>query len=78
MYNAIGIKSEKVLGLSFFGMSAMKVEFRDPEIKPSLPESSITSNNSLPVMSKKVIKSYAVQLSGPGILSLAKLERTFF
>ena len=53
LHKEMGLKSAKEEGLSFLGISARKVEFRERGIKPDNLGESTTDNNSCPRRSKK-------------------------
>ena len=70
----MGLKSAKEEGLSFLGISARKVEFREGGIKPKTLAKSTISNKSCPIISKKSIKNY---FGLPSSLGLFDLENPF-
>ena len=63
----MGLKSAKVRGFSFFGMRAMKVEFKEGKHLPFNLENSTAFRRSFPRMSKKAKKNSTGHPSIPGI-----------
>ena len=53
LHKDIGLKSTKVKGLSFLGIKARKVEFREGGINPETLKQSTADSNSSPNKSKK-------------------------
>ena len=63
----MGLKSAKVRGISFFGMRAMKVEFKEGKTLPLSLENSTTFKRSFPRMSKKAKKNSTGHPSSLGL-----------
>ena len=61
------MKSVKVRGFTFFGMRAMKVEFKEGKTLPFSLENSSTFRRSFPRKSKKAKKNSTSHPSGPGL-----------
>ena len=66
------LKSPKTSGAYFFGIKAMKVEFMAPKIALLTLDSSMASNKSCRIKSRKTKKSYMVHPSGPGLFELVE------
>ena len=72
LHREMGLKSTKEIGLSFLGIRARKVEFKEGVILPDILEHSTDLSKSLPNRSKKRRKNSTGQPSGPGLLSFLK------
>ena len=72
LHNEMVLNSPKTSGAYFLGIKAMKVEFMAPEIAPLTLDSSMASNKSCRIKSKKTKKSYMVHPSGPGLFKLVE------
>ena len=72
LHKEMGLKSAKVCGLSFLGIRAIKVAFREERMIPVTLVESTADRSSLPSRSKKYKKNSTGHPSGPRLLSFLK------